>query len=84
MRLKMKNKSHKIEINRLRPRRGHKYIKYKMPVSIAMVICIKQHLSNIWSSTHENFKQNWDWVEKSVAYKKAYTWFSILEEEINV
>ena len=41
----MKNKSHKIDINRPRPRRGHKYIKYKMSVRIAMVICIKQHLS---------------------------------------
>ena len=41
----MKNKSHKIDINRPRPRRGHKYIKYKMSVSITMVICIKQNLS---------------------------------------
>ena len=35
-----------------------------------MVICIKQHLSNIWSSIHEKVKQHWGWVEKNVAYKK--------------
>ena len=26
--------------------------------------CIKQHLTNIWSSIHETFKQHWGWVEK--------------------
>ena len=35
-----------------------------------MLWCIKQHLSNIWSSIHENAKQHWGWVEKNVAYKK--------------
>ena len=35
------------------------------------VICIKQHLINIWSSIHEKVKQHWGWVEKSVACKKA-------------
>ena len=35
-----------------------------------MLICIKQHLSNIWSSVYENVKQHWGWVVKSVAYKK--------------
>ena len=32
-----------------------------------MLICIKQHLSNIWSSIHEKVQQHW--VEKSVIYK---------------
>ena len=36
-----------------------------------MLLCIKQHLSNIWSSIHEKVKQHWAWVEKSVAYKKS-------------
>ena len=35
-----------------------------------VIICIKQYLSNIWSSIHEKFKQYWEWVEKSVAYEK--------------
>ena len=46
MRLKMKNRSHRYDINRPRLRHGlytkYKYTKYKM-----MVTCIKQHLSNI-------------------------------------
>ena len=34
------------------------------------MICIKQHIRNIWSSIDENVKQQWGWLEKSVAYKK--------------
>ena len=64
MRLKMKNRSQKYDINRLRPRRGHKYTKYKMYLSIMMVICVKQHLSNIWSLSHEKVKQHWGWAGK--------------------
>ena len=39
----------KIQHNRPRPRHGPKYTIYKMCLSIIMVICIKQHLGNIWS-----------------------------------
>ena len=35
-----------------------------------MLVCIKQSLTNIWSTTHEKVKQPWGWVEKSVAYKE--------------
>ena len=35
-----------------------------------MVICIKQHLSNIWKLVHEKVKQHWGWLEKKVVYKK--------------
>ena len=35
-----------------------------------MLIGIKQHLRNIWSSIHEKVKQQCGWVKKSVAYKK--------------
>ena len=41
MRLKMKNKSQRYDLNRPRPRRGHKYTKYKMCLSEMMVICTK-------------------------------------------
>ena len=37
--LKIKNRSQRYDINLPRPRHGHKYT--------MMVICIKQHLSNI-------------------------------------
>ena len=58
MRLKMKNRSHRYDIKRPRPRHGHKYTKYKMCLSLMMVTCIKQHLSNILSSVHEKTKQH--------------------------
>ena len=67
---KMKNKSHSYDINRPRPRHRHKYTKYKIFFRMMMVICIEQHLSNIWSSVHEKVKQHWAWVEKSVVYTK--------------
>ena len=38
---------HRYDINKPRPRHGHRYTKYKIYLSIIMVICIKQHLRNI-------------------------------------
>ena len=38
--------------------------------SIMMVICIKQHLSNIWSSIFEKVKQHRGWVEKKRCLNK--------------
>ena len=54
-----------IDINRPRSRYGHKYSKYKTCLCMIMIICIKQNLSNIWSSIHEKIKQHWGWVEKN-------------------
>ena len=56
----------RCDINRPRPRHGHKYTKYKMYLSIIMFICIKQNLSKIWSSIHEKVKQHWGWAEKKL------------------
>ena len=47
MRLKVKTRSQRYDINGPRPRHGSKYTKYKICLSIMMVVCIKQHLSNI-------------------------------------
>ena len=58
MRLKMKNTSRKYDTNRPRSRHGYKYTKSKMCLSIMMVICVKQHLSHIWSSIYEGVKQH--------------------------
>ena len=59
-------------IIRPRPRHGHKCTKYKYKTyhGIMMVICIKQHLSNIWSSIHEKVKQHWGWVNKKTFLMK--------------
>ena len=59
--MKMTNR---YNINRPRSRYGHKYSKCKKCLSMMILICIKQHLSNIWSSIHEKVKQHWGWVEK--------------------
>ena len=48
-----------IDINRPMSRHGHKYSKYEKCLSKMMLTCIKQHLSNIWSSIHEKVKQHW-------------------------
>ena len=58
MRLKMKNRWHRYDINRHGLRHGCKYTKYEMCLTIMMVICIKQHLSNIWRSIYERVKQH--------------------------
>ena len=56
--IKMEKRSHRYDINGLRPRHGHKYSKYKMCLTIIMLIRVKQHLRNIWSSHHEKVKQH--------------------------
>ena len=43
-RLKMKNRSQGCDICRSRTTHAHRYTKYKICLSIIMVICIKQHL----------------------------------------
>ena len=62
MKMKMKNRSHRLDINRPRSRHGHKYSKYKTRPSLMMLICIKQHLSNMWSSIHEKVKFSFFWL----------------------
>ena len=71
MKTKMKLDSCKWGINRPRCRHEHKCSKYMKRLSMMKLICIKEHLSNIWSSVYKNVKQHWDWVEKKVAYKKS-------------
>ena len=53
--LKIENRSRRYDINRPRSRLGHKYTECKMCLSIMMIVFIKQHGSNIWSSVHEKF-----------------------------
>ena len=43
----------------------------KKCLTIMMLICIKQHLSNIWSSIHNKVKQHQHWVAKKLASNKA-------------
>ena len=45
--MKFKNRSHRYDINKPRSRHGHKSSKYKECLSMMMLLCIKNHLSNI-------------------------------------
>ena len=56
MKMKKKYRSYRYDINRLRSRHGHKYSKCKTCLGMIMLICIKQHLSNIRNSIHEKVK----------------------------
>ena len=47
MNIKVKNRSHRYDINRPRSRHEHKYSEYKKCPTVMMFICIKQQLSNI-------------------------------------
>ena len=47
MKMKMKNTLNRYDINGPRSRHGHKYSKYQNCLSIMMLPCIKQHLSNV-------------------------------------
>ena len=71
MKMKEKNRSNRCDIKRPRSRLGHKYSKYKMCLSVIMLLFIKQHLGNIWSSIHEKVKQHWIWVEKMCCLQKS-------------
>ena len=44
---KMKNRSHRYDKNRPKNRHGQKKSKYKKCLSMMMLLCIKQQLSNI-------------------------------------
>ena len=82
----MKNKSHRFEINKPRPRHRHKY-RYivestlyllnlypylGLALFMMMIMCMRQRLSNIWSSIYEKCNQHKSWVEKKRwLYKKA-------------
>ena len=74
MKTKVKRDSRKYSINRPRSRHGHKYSKYRKRLSMIMLICIKQHLSNIWSSVYEIVKQQWGWVEKINSMKIDFSY----------
>ena len=73
--MKMIKRSHRSDINRTRARHGYKYTKYKMCLSMRMVMCNKQHLSNIWSWIHERKKKKINNTEaglKKSVYKKKH------------
>ena len=49
-----------------------------------LVICLKQHLSNIWSSIHEKVKQRWSWPEKKALLIKKCVVLFVIEQDNQV
>ena len=47
MKVKIKTRSRRYDINRPRSKHGCKYSKYKKCLTLMILICIKEHLSNI-------------------------------------
>ena len=45
--MKIKNKSHRYDIDRPKSGHGQEYSEYKKCLSMMMIICVKLHLSNI-------------------------------------
>ena len=70
--LKMKNRLHRYEINRPRPKHGYICTRYIMCFSVMMIICIKQHQSKTWSSIHKIVKQREAELKKSVYGKSVF------------
>ena len=72
MKMNMKIRSHRYDINWLRFRHGGKYSKYKTCLSMIILIGIKQYLSNIWCSFYEKVKQlRLNWKKALFFFKKA-------------
>ena len=83
MKRKMKNRSHRCEISRPTSWYGHKYSRYKMCLSMIMLICIKQYLSNICSSNNEKVNQHWNWVEKTEILREIFGRQMFLQRQTN-
>ena len=48
MNIKIKKRSHRYDINCFRSKHGQKYIKWEKCLSVMMLTCIRQYLSNIY------------------------------------
>ena len=53
MKMKVKIKSHRYDMNKLRSRHGLNCSKYEKRLTLVMVMCIKQH-----EKVHEKIKQH--------------------------
>ena len=71
MKMKMKNRPHRYDINRSSSRHGHKNSNYKNCLLMITLIYIKQHLRIIWSSNHEKLRNSEAELRNSVAHKKS-------------
>ena len=71
IKMKSKNSSPRDDINRPRPRYGHRYTNNIKSALASCCLYINQHLSNICSSILVKVKQHCGTAEKTVAYEKG-------------
>ena len=81
MEMNMENRSHRYGINRPSSRHGHKYSKYKS-ISKTMLICIKQHLSNIEAQSMKILSNTETELKRSVAYKNKRVFHTFKEKHV--
>ena len=76
MRLKMKNRSQIYDINRPRPRHGHKYTKYKMCISIISntLATFEAQFMKKLSNTEAELKKKALLIKISVYVKKCFNY----------
>ena len=67
----MKNRSHRYDINRPRPRHVHVYSKYKMCLSIMMVISLSNTSATVAAQFMKKLSNTEAELRKSFAYKKT-------------
>ena len=84
MKMKMKNRPYRYDIIGPRSRHAQKCCKYQKCLSMMILKCIKQRLSNIWSSVHEKVKQHWGWVAKKPCLLKTCILLLTKQFEIEV
>ena len=69
MMVKMKNRLHRNNINRTRPRIGYEYTNYRMCLSMIVVMCNNQQLSKSEAEFMKKLSNTEGFI--SVAYKKS-------------
>ena len=90
IKMKIKKRLRRYDINEPRSRHGHKYSRCKNCLSVMMLICIKQNLSNIWTSIHEKVKRQALHIKKNIRNKndrkmelwETPEWLSVTEEHL--
>ena len=90
IKMKIKKRLRRYDINEPRSRHGHKYSRCKNCLSVMMLICIKQNLSNIWTSIHEKVKRQALHIKKNIRNKndrkmelwETPEWISVTEEHL--
>ena len=71
MKMRMKNRSHRYDINRSRSRHEHKYTEYKTCLSMMILICIQQHQATFGAQFMRKSSNSEAEMMQSIAYKKS-------------